>query len=422
MRVLLAMLAGLALHVAGAATTAGALFQEAHELAPSAPEPTLADLFFAEVRVPADNPRSLAHPDLAGKVTLLAVLSVDSPQCVALARLLAELHHRHSERGLAILGLAFDSTGDFVRDSERVTEFARRHALEFPFFVCGRADVEIATQALGWIEPVRSFPTFRLAGPDRRFLSSLTSLDERQLRVELEKRITAMLAAPADDGAETWSRLVATGWTIRANRWRMFPGDSASFSEREGVRRLEIGPDGGMGGSGVELHGECLSGLGMWRFDPEAGVLLSPLKFGTRMFPAGGSSTPMLARRGHADEAGRLRALADPDPVVRREALFALGESRRRKGSAVEAVALLEDPVLEVRVAAAWALGEAREQRALEALEKLSDHPHLPLRCAALSALGKTYERTEDLLRFSDLIETDRDPLGQWALLSEMLD
>jgi HEAT repeat protein len=140
------------------------------------------------------------------------------------------------------------------------------------------------------------------------------------------------------------------------------------------------------------------------------------------MYPAGGSATPLLEARGLAREDGLARALADADPLVRREALFALGDQRRRKGSAREALPLIEDPVLEVRIAAAWALGEAREELAGAPPMKLMDHPHPRLRCEALSALVKLARSADDLLPFQGLIESDSDLLGKWALLTEMLD
>ncbi len=128
---------------------------------------SLLDLFFPRVGDSQNWPRPLADPELAGEVTLLVALSSGSADCSAAAPLLAEMQASFRERGLGILGLAFEATGDFERDAAQVSGFAERHDLEFPFFLCGRADTGSATQALGLREPIRAFPAFLLLGRDR---------------------------------------------------------------------------------------------------------------------------------------------------------------------------------------------------------------------------------------------------------------
>jgi HEAT repeat protein len=382
---------------------------------------SLLDLFFPRIGEPQGQPRPLATPDLAREVTLVVALSSTSAACEAAAPLLAELQGFH-ERGLGIVGLAFDGTGDFERDAALVAGFAKDHHLEFPFFLAGKADPEWATQALGLREAIGSFPAFFFLGREGGLRGSLEGKATPQgplLRAELERRIEQLLSEPREDGAELWQHLRSTEWKIRPSRGRMFPGERVDFLEAEGSRIMRV--SGWSDDLPVVLRGTRLDGSGAWRFDSDAGVLLDPLKFGTRMHPAGGSATPLLEKRGFTGADGLARALSDAEALVRREALFALGDQRRRKGDASEALPLLDDADLEVRIAAAWALGEARDERAREPLRKLENHPHPALRCEALSALAKLRGR-EDFVRFAKIIETDIDPLAKWALLSEMLD
>ncbi len=396
----------------------------AAEGSPFGPPPRLLDLFFPRLGDPFGWQRPLADPELAGEVTLLVVLSSRSPACDSHGPLLREMHASFGGLGLGILGLAFDDTGDLERDTEDVSAFAERLGLEFPFFLTGRSDPGSATQVLGLREPLRAFPALLLLGRDgslRAVLDGQAASDEQALRAELRRRIEDLLSEPSDDGAELWSRLRATEWTIRSSRLHMFPSDRAVFIDPEGVRRMHVGGSP-TDAPAVEIRGPYVKGVGTWRFDPEAGVLLDPTRFGTRMFPAGGSATPLLESRGFTGEEGLARALAADDPLARREAVFALGDQRKRKGNAPEALRSLGDPVLEVRIAAAWALGEAREELARGPLMELSEHPDQMMRCEALSALAKLVRGPEDLLPFQDLLEDDSDPLGRWAFFGELID
>jgi len=161
----------------------------------------LADLAFPDLD---GTKRSLG--DFAGKATLLVVFGSWCPNCNDEAKLLAELDARYRERGLRILCLAFELTGERERDAKQVRIFAERHALTaLPFFLCGTADKDEATRALGLVDRVRAFPTTVFVGADGRvravhsgYAGPATGEAHQKLRRAFVERIEALLAeAPA---------------------------------------------------------------------------------------------------------------------------------------------------------------------------------------------------------------------------------
>lgn len=159
----------------------------------------LADLAFPDLD---GTKRSLA--DFGGRATLLMVFGSWCPNCNDEARLVKELDARYRERGLRILGLAFELTGEPEHDAKQVRIFAERHGLAIPFFLCGTADKDEATRALGLVDRVRAFPTTIFVGADGlpRFVHSgfagpATGDEHAKLRREFESRIEALLAEPA---------------------------------------------------------------------------------------------------------------------------------------------------------------------------------------------------------------------------------
>ncbi|MCP3977730.1 MAG: TlpA family protein disulfide reductase [bacterium] len=104
-------------------------------------------------------PRTLADPEFAGSARVIEVFGSWCPNCNDATELLVELDERYRSRGLRILGLAFEMTGDFERDAEQVRTYARHHGIEYPLLVAGTADKAEASAAFPLIDRVRAFPT-----------------------------------------------------------------------------------------------------------------------------------------------------------------------------------------------------------------------------------------------------------------------
>lgn len=138
--------------------------------------------------------------DVAGAATVLVVFGSWCPNCHDEARVLAELDAKYRARGLAIVGLAFELTGERERDAEQVRIFARRYGLTYPLLLAGTADKEEATKALKLLDRVRAFPTTIFVGADGTpravhsgFAGPATGDEHLKLVREFEQRIEALL-------------------------------------------------------------------------------------------------------------------------------------------------------------------------------------------------------------------------------------
>jgi thiol-disulfide isomerase/thioredoxin len=103
--------------------------------------------------------RSLADSQFAGRARIIQVFGSWCPNCHDSSELLRELHEEYGPRGLAILGIAFELTGDFERDARQVRRYVARHRLRYPVLLAGLAAKAEATRTLGALDRVRSYPT-----------------------------------------------------------------------------------------------------------------------------------------------------------------------------------------------------------------------------------------------------------------------
>lgn len=385
----------------------------------------LADLVFPDLD---GVPRSLADPAFAGRAIVLQLFGSWCPNCHDEAKLLTDLDRTYRERGLSILGLAFEHTGEFARDAEQVRRYATRHGIEYPLFVVGSSDKEQASAAFPAIDRVRAFPTTIFLSGDGRvravhsgFAGPATGVEHVKLVAHFERLIEELLAEePPSDGA-TWTALTAQPWydyaafagggyVFRLNA----TGAREVFHQTFGSGRPVIGEET----LPVALAGDAVTiGERTWRFDRAAGVLVDPRSFNERLAPRD-HIAPLLAERGYLKEAGALRALADPDPLVRREALVALTHLRQpdSKKRLAEMLPLLQDPNFGVRLACAWAAGRCQEPDAREwLLANLAD-PNAALRRESVLALTRMATRDESLRGPISTLENDPDPLVRAAV------
>lgn len=149
-------------------------------------------------------PRSLDDPAFAGKARLLVVFGSWCPNCSDLTEYLVELDRRYRDRGLSILGLAFEMTGNFQRDADQVRTYAAHHGIEYPLLLAGLADKDEASRAFPLIDRVRSYPTTIFLHGDARvravhsgFTGPATGEAYSQLRSRFESLIEELLTGVA---------------------------------------------------------------------------------------------------------------------------------------------------------------------------------------------------------------------------------
>lgn len=143
-------------------------------------------------------------PRFAGKVVLVNVFGSWCPNCNDEAPLLADWYRRYHDRGLEIVGLAYEYTGDPARDALFVRKYAARHGITYPLLLAGTADKKAAAQTLPDLTAILAFPTSIFLGRDGRvrkiysgYAGPGTGRHHQELVAEWEKLLGGLLAEPA---------------------------------------------------------------------------------------------------------------------------------------------------------------------------------------------------------------------------------
>lgn len=105
-------------------------------------------------------------PRFAGKVVLIDIFGSWCPNCNDEAPVLVDLYRRYHDRGLEIVGLAFEMTGNRDRDLVFVRKYADRYDVPYPLLLAGTQDKTEASRTLPDLSGISSFPT--LIFVDRR--------------------------------------------------------------------------------------------------------------------------------------------------------------------------------------------------------------------------------------------------------------
>ena len=122
------------------------------------------------------------------------------PNCHDAAAYFAELQKRYGDKGLSILGLAFELTGDLQRDAEQVRKYLKRHGSNYPVLIAGMADKAKASESLPLLDRVRSYPTTifidssgQIRAVHTGFSGPATGAAYSELRQKFETLIESML-------------------------------------------------------------------------------------------------------------------------------------------------------------------------------------------------------------------------------------
>jgi len=145
--------------------------------------------------------RSVASFKRPGRPMLVEVFGTWCPNCHDANRYLLELWDRYHDRGLDILGLAFELTGDRQRDRHQVQRYAMMHGITWPILLAGVSDKAEASKAMPVLDRVRSYPTIIFIDAEGRvrwihtgFTGPATGEAYDRLRARFERRIKEMLS------------------------------------------------------------------------------------------------------------------------------------------------------------------------------------------------------------------------------------
>lgn len=104
-------------------------------------------------------PVSEQDPRFKGKVLIVYIFGTWCPNCNDEAPFLEELYRDYHERGLEIVGLANEFTGEFNNDSTMVRRYIKKYDLSWPILIVGIADKVKTTESLKDLDRVLAYPT-----------------------------------------------------------------------------------------------------------------------------------------------------------------------------------------------------------------------------------------------------------------------
>ncbi len=100
-----------------------------------------------------------SDPRFAGRPLVVCVIGTWCCNCYDAGRLLADLYEEYHPRGLEMVALACEATGDFETDAEMMRAYARCWDIDWPVLYVGRADKKKTAEALPDLDTFLSYPT-----------------------------------------------------------------------------------------------------------------------------------------------------------------------------------------------------------------------------------------------------------------------
>ncbi len=111
-------------------------------------------------------PVTLQDERFKNKVVILQIFGTWCPNCMDETRFLAPWYEQNKERGVEILGLAYERKADFNYARERVEKMKNKWNVGYEFVIAGVNDKAKASETLPALNRVLAFPTTIFIGKD----------------------------------------------------------------------------------------------------------------------------------------------------------------------------------------------------------------------------------------------------------------
>jgi len=146
------------------------------------------------------NPVSSEDARFRGKPILLTIMGSWCPNCHDEAELLVELHKKYSAKGLAVVALGFEYTGESERDRNQLRAFARRHGIEYAILYAGTTEEGEVQRVLPQLANFGGFPTtifldrqHRVRSVHAGFAGPANAREHARLREEYDRLVRELL-------------------------------------------------------------------------------------------------------------------------------------------------------------------------------------------------------------------------------------
>jgi thiol-disulfide isomerase/thioredoxin len=112
------------------------------------------------------NKVSLGDERFKNKVVILQIFGTWCPNCMDETKFLAPWYNANKDRGVEILGLAYERKDDFNYAKERIEKMKKRLDVPYDFVVAGVNDKDKASETLPALNKILAFPTTIFVGKD----------------------------------------------------------------------------------------------------------------------------------------------------------------------------------------------------------------------------------------------------------------
>ncbi len=125
---------------------------------PKLVNPAMAQLHFS---FPDLDSQMVSIQDFKGKVVVITIMGSWCPNCMDETHFLSAWYDKNKDRGVAVLGLAYERTTNFQRSKQGLLTFKNRFNVHYPFLITGVtvADPDKAKKTLPEIDAIQAFPT-----------------------------------------------------------------------------------------------------------------------------------------------------------------------------------------------------------------------------------------------------------------------
>ncbi len=147
---------------------------------------------------------SLDDSKYQDKVVLVQIFGTWCPNCMDETKFLTQWYQDNQDRGIEIVGLAYEQKDDFEYARNRVQKMVDKLDVPYDFLIAGVSDKEKAAETLPMLNRVMSFPTLiyidrngKVANIHTGFSGPGTGVYYEEFVQEFNERMDALLAEPS---------------------------------------------------------------------------------------------------------------------------------------------------------------------------------------------------------------------------------
>ena len=104
-------------------------------------------------------PVSLADSRFRNKVVIVQIMGSWCPNCMDESAFFADFYKKNKDKGIEIIGLAYERTKDIDKAITNVNRLKQRYGIEYPLLIAGFSDKVEAAKTLPMLNHIMSFPT-----------------------------------------------------------------------------------------------------------------------------------------------------------------------------------------------------------------------------------------------------------------------